>query len=250
YANITDLFAELDKILSQHPHRFFRIGTGELADSLSLEHLTHLSSFLVPYFSKWPNAILELKTKSTLIDNLLNLEHRGRTVVSWSLNAESIAQTEEPRSPSVEERLVAARKCQEAGYKLGFHFDPLIHYPGWEQGYRNVVDKIFEYVDPESIAWISLGAFRYPPQLEAIIRQRHPQSPIVYGELFPGKDGKLRYFKPIRIEMFKRVLERIREYDKSVFVYLCMESPEVWRKVFGWVPEGKNKLSRLLDDRV
>ncbi|MFH1623804.1 MAG: DNA photolyase, partial [Pseudomonadota bacterium] len=49
----------------------------------------------------------------------------------------------------------------------------------------------------------------------------------------PGIDGKMRYFKPIRIEMYSTILELIRDYGPKLDVYLCMESREVWRKVFG-----------------
>ena len=74
------------------PDRPFRIGTGELTDSLALDRLTGLSRRLVPYFAELPNATLELKTKSAEIGELLNLDSRGRTVVSWSVNAPAIVE--------------------------------------------------------------------------------------------------------------------------------------------------------------
>ena len=208
------------------------------------------AELLVPYFADKSNAILELKTKTTHVDHLLALPHGGRTVVSWSVNAAPVVEKEELGAPPVTDRLQAARRCYQAGYRIGFHFDPLIYYPGWEDDYRRVVDGIFERVGPEAIAWISLGALRYPPQLEEIIRQRHPQSDIILGELFPGKDGKPRYFRPIRVELFGKLNEMIREHDPGVFVYLCMESPQVWQEALGWSPDSMAHLSKLLDQRV
>ena len=73
---------------------------------------------------------------------------------------------------------------------------------------------------------------------------------LFYPRYVPGKDGKLRYFEPLRIEMFHRMYEWIREYSSDVFVYLCMESDEVWRKAFGWSPGRSAALARLLDERV
>lgn len=250
YVNIEDLFAELEKKLNSQPDKIFRIGTGELADSLSTDHLTEYSSKLVSFFSDKTNAIIELKTKSNLIENFIKLEHNGRTVVAWSLNTPKIISTEEACAPTLDERLTAAAECQKAGFKLAFHFDPMIYYRDWKPDYHAVVNKIFDYVHPENIIWISLGALRYPPHLDPIIRHNHPDSKIVYGELFPGKDGKLRYFKPIRIEMFSKMYQWIRINAPNVFVYLCMESSEVWQKSFGWTPKNSAGLKRMMDDLI
>ncbi len=250
YANLDDLMEQLDTLLSSGRHSFYRLGTGELTDSLGLDPIFHHARLLVPYFADKTNAILELKTKTTHVDELIGFRHGGRTVVSWSLNAEPIAQKEERHAPPIWERLEAAQRCYQAGYRIGFHFDPLIEYPGWEKGYRQVVDGIFQLVDADAIAWISLGALRYPPQLEQIIRRRHPHSEIVLGELFPGKDGKLRYFRPIRVKMFHHMNAWIEEHNPNVFVYLCMESDEVWRQALGWSPGNTARLSELLDERV
>jgi len=250
YVNLEDLFNEVETFLATHQQQVFRIGTGELTDSLTLDHITQYSRQLVPFFAHQTNAILELKTKTTNIDNLLDLPHRGRTMVSWSLNPNRLIETEEKKAPALEERLAAARKCQEAGYLLGFHFDPLICYDGWESDYHDVVEQIFDTVNPDGIGWISLGALRYPAHVDEIIRRRHPESCIVLEELIPGKDGKLRYFRPIREEMFRQMISWIHALAPQVTVYLCMESPEVWQKVYPDPPIASCPLSKILDRAV
>lgn len=232
YANIDDMFSELEDKLSENPESLHRIGTGEFTDSLTLDYLLAFTNLVVPYFAEKKNAILELKTKTDNIGNLFNLEHNGNTVVAWSLNTEEIVKREELLAPSIDDRIDAARKCQEIGYKLGFHFDPLIYYPGWEEGYRRILDRLFSKIDPLSISWISMGCFRFPSELKSVIQKRFPKSKIVYEEFVPGLDGKQRYFQPIRIEMYSRMLEWMRDYDPELRVYLCMESREVWKKVF------------------
>jgi len=250
YVNIEEMFDELDCLFKAHPQSMFRIGTGELADSLSTDHLTGYSRALVSYFADKANAIIELKTKTTQIENFLNLAHGGRTVVSWSLNTPTVIAQEEAQAPDLDQRLRAAQTCQKAGFKIGFHFDPMIHYPNWEQEYKLVVDRIFDYIKPENIIWISLGALRYPPHLDQIIRERHPMSRIVYGELIRGLDGKYRYFKPIRFSLFSKMYHWIKHHDEKIFVYLCMESHEVWQKSFGWSPGNSATLNKLMDDLI
>jgi len=250
YVNLENLFTEVQQTLIAQPNEFFRMGTGELSDSLTFDHLTGLSVELVNFFAKHTNAVIELKTKNVHIDHLLPLQHNRRTIVSWSVNAEPVCQSEEPDAPRLQDRLAAAEVVQQAGYRLGFHFDPMIWFDGWQAYYRETVDKIFSFCRPENIAWISLGALRYPAAMDDLIRRLHPQSKIVLGELLPGVDKKLRYFKSLRIEMFRHMVEWIKSYGYEDGVYLCMESDEVWRKSFGWSPANSAGLKKILDDRV
>ncbi len=121
----------------------------------------------MPLFASLPNAVLELKTKSDWIANLEGLEHRGRTVVSWSVNSRRICAGRGIESgESSRNGIGAARRVQQWGYRVGFHFDPIVHYEGWEQEYRQAIGDIFAVVDPSRVAWVSLGALRFTPQAE------------------------------------------------------------------------------------
>ncbi|MFZ0427552.1 MAG: spore photoproduct lyase family protein [Acidobacteriota bacterium] len=242
YTNVDDLLRELDMAFASEPDRVFRVGTGELSDSLALDPLTGYSRYLVEFFADRPNALLELKTKTDCIENLLVLEHRRRTVVAWSVNPPAIQHREELKTATLDRRLAAARRCTEAGYPVAFHFDPMVHFAGWEEAYHQVIDQIFAAVRPESVAWISLGGLRMPAAQRDLMVERFPHSRLPQGELVPAEDGKLRYFKPIRVDLYRSLLARIRERAPSVKVYACMERPEVWRKVFGYVPEDNREL--------
>ncbi len=250
YTNWEDLLEEIESFFNANSESLVRLGTGELSDSLALDGIFPLSKLLVPFFKERGNGILELKTKSVQIDHLLDLSHGGKTVISWSLNPEKIIEEEEVGTSSLKERVDAAARCQEKGYPLGFHFDPMIHHEGWEEGYRETVRALFNRVDPKRIIWISLGGFRYPPQLKAIAKERFPQTKIFLGELFPGRDAKFRYLSEIRVEMYRKMAEWLRDADPNLFVYLCMESREVWEKVFGWAPQSSSHLNHLFEKRV
>ena len=250
YSNWEDLLREIDLFLSHKPQSLHRLGTGELSDSLALDSLVPLSEFLVPYFAGKPNGILELKTKSREIGRLLPLSHRGRTVISWSLNPPSMIEGEERRTAALEDRIEAARQCQEKGYPVGFHFDPILHHDNWEKGYQETIQAVFRHIDPKRVAWISLGGFRYPQQLKAVSKQRFPETGIFLGELFPGRDGKFRYLREIRVEMYRKMVQWLRDVDPGLFVYLCMESRDVWDRAFGWSPTGSLHLNRLFEEQV
>jgi spore photoproduct lyase len=248
YTNIDDMMREVGEKVSGSPERTFRVGTGETADSLALDDITRYSRKLVPLFRTLPNAVLELKTKSAQVGELETLDHGGHTIISWSLNPRRIIRSEELKTASLEERLDAARRCRQWGYRVGFHFDPLIYYQGWEEEYDGVVRELFRHVDPGGVCWISLGCLRFTHDLKQIVRDRFPKSRIPYGEFVPGNHGKLRYFRPIRDEMYARIRARIREHAPEVLVYLCMENRAVWQKSFGQAPQSSDELAARMDN--
>lgn len=247
-ANADALLAAASERLRAEPQRFFRLGTGEFADSLALEPLTGWAERLVAFAREQPNAVLELKTKSDRIDGLLGLDHGGRTVCAWSLNAADVAAEEEHGVAPLEARLAAAARCAQAGYRLAFHFDPIFHYDGWAEGYRRTVERLFASVPAERIAWISLGCFRFTAGLDRVIARRFPRNRRIYGEFVRGEDGKMRYPQPLRVAIYRRMAEWIAQAGGgNPLVYLCMENAAVWRAALGCAPHDNEELGAWLD---
>ena len=246
FTNVADGLAEIDAVLRAHRERTFRVGTGELADSLALDHLTDLSCELVPFFAAQPNALLELKTKSDRIDNLLRLDPKGRVVISWSVNAPAITTREEPGAATLAQRIAAAVRVQAHGYKVGLHFDPLVAHDGWEDGYRAVIDAIFPHLDTRRIAWVSLGSLRMTPGLKAAMKGRPQPTAVLHSELVPGPDGKERVWRALRVKMYRRMLQWLRDVDAEMPLYICMEPAGVWEKVFGEAPADRDVAQRLV----
>jgi spore photoproduct lyase len=250
FVNLEDKLEQIDRTLGSQPERIFRIGTGEFTDSLALDPILGWTQVLLPFFSSRKNTVLELKTKTDQIEALLSSRWRERIIVSWSLNSPDIATREETGAPGIRRRLEAARRCQRGGFVIGFHFDPLIRYGEWKDGYARTIEMMDRYIDPKGIIWVSLGAMRYMASLKPIIRRRHPGTHILDGEFVPGLDGKMRYFKLLRTEMYQFMGEKLKEWNQDLGVYLCMESHEIWEKGLGWSPGNTAGLSKYLDKRV
>lgn len=251
FTNLEDLWRELDRFLENHRGRTIRIGTGELGDSLALDSITNFSTDLVSYFIGKNNIRFELKTKTAEIWRLPSVRAPSDIVISWTLNTDKIAQNEETGAPPVTERIEAARAAAEMGYRIGFHFDPLIRYQGWSRDYEGMIRHLFRVVPIANIAWISLGALRFPPALKKIIQARFPQTKIIYDEFVLGPDGKFRYFRPLRLDLFRQAVTMIRRWGgDAIPLYLCMEGSAVWKDVLKWKPKGKRALEGALSPRL
>jgi len=228
--NIKWILKELSKILDRFKRKI-RIGTGEFTDSLMLDNVIPYSVYLIEFF-KTQKHILELKTKSINIENILKVKSKENIVISWSLSSDIIAKREELYAPSLKDRLLSARKVVEKGYKVGFHFDPIVYYEGWEKDYKETVEMMFDYVK-DNILWISLGTLRFHRSLKPIIEMRYPDNFLLNGELFSDLvDKKMRYPEFLRIDIFKKMVKWIRSFSKDVIIYLCMEPNYIWEKVF------------------
>ncbi|MFA5087506.1 MAG: spore photoproduct lyase family protein [Candidatus Omnitrophota bacterium] len=223
-ANIGDFFAHFPGWKNN-----IRLGSGELIDSLALDHLTGYSPLIIDFFRQHPKCVFEFKTKSDNIELLLSVPPAENIVVSWSMNPRNIIEQVEFYTASLDRRLAAAEKCLAAGFKVGFHFDPVIYYDGWERDYQDLVNQLFDRIDARRIAWISLGALRMTQKVKKIIEQRFPAHPLLDGELFPGYDKKLRYSFSVRRDIYQKMIRWINGRSASVPVYLCMEEGPVWR---------------------
>jgi len=246
YANYADAFDELDALARKAPLRNFRVGTGELADSLAFDSLTGLSLDLVDFFARQRNLTLEFKTKTDEIENLLTVDPNGQVIVSWTLSPHAVFTGSEHRSASPAARINAARRLAQAGYVVAFHLDPVIAYPAAERDYLELIDHLFASVAPPSIRFISIGGLRMNPRLRAAARRRFPTDPMLAGEEVLSPDGRYRTFTPLRARLFRLLSERIKRQAPNLAVYLCMESATMSERIFGARPPAPANLGQLL----
>ena len=244
YTNYEKIQEELRFISEKNPQRLLRVGTGELSDSLALDPVVRLTEKLAGIVQKLPNIFLEFKTKTDHVDHLLDMPYR-KLIISWSVNSEWIVKNVEHKSAPLEQRLKAMKKVSDAGFLMGIHFDPVIYYKDWKNGYHDLVRRLSEVVDPKKIVWVSMGSFRTPPTLKENIRMRFPKSPVFIGEQIKGTDNKMRYIKPLRLQLYKHIYNWIKEYFGDVFFYFCMESKDLWREVVGEVPQNSYELDYM-----
>ena len=246
YANLEDAGRELREAARAWDGPV-RLGTGEFTDSLALDPWTGHARWLREQVAGLPGVLLELKTKSDRVEGLLELPPLPNLVAAWSLNPPERIRADEPGTAPLEARLRAAAAVARAGYRVAFHFDPVVLEEGWEEAYRGVVEALFDAVDPGRVAWVSLGTLRFPRRfLERwgpALRGRR----AFFGELVPGTDGKLRYFWPLRLGAYRFLHRELRRLGgEDLRIYLCMETREMWAAALGTEPGPEGDVERWL----
>lgn len=250
--NIPELLEELKTTIETSGQTRWRIGTGEYTDSLALDHLTGLGSLLAKAFSGFENATLELKTKSAHIEGLLQTRKTHElpnTVLSWSLAPQELSIEVEKYCAPTSLRLEAAKKAVEAGFEVAFHFDPILLTENSEEAYLKLVDELMQTIDARKIRWISLGGFRYTTGLREKVRLRYPDEKITRSEMVRAPDSKVRYLAYARNRIYNAMREKIVSHAPDMLVYLCMETRNMWERVYGYAPRGPFMLDEQFENR-
>ncbi|MFH1716895.1 MAG: spore photoproduct lyase family protein [Planctomycetota bacterium] len=201
---------------------------GEMLDSLVLDHVTGLTTMLVPFFGGLSRGFLMLLTKSDNIDNLLAVEPNSQTVVSWSLNSRQMIEQYESGTAGLAERIEAARRCQQYGYRIRIRIDPGILYPDWKAGYADLIRKTFTILKPENV---TLGMLRLLPAHGLLAAGAYGERACElwnHNFVAGASDGKLRYPAKDRVTFYTFLIDTIRSFDKNVSISLCRETPEIW----------------------
>jgi len=207
FTNFNKLICELNDI--SKTKKYLRIGTGELSDSLAYDEETNYSTKILKIFSEYPDIVFEFKTKSANIKNLIKFGNiRKNIVVAWSLNPKNIIEDEEYLTASLKDRLMSLKTIQKSGFKIAIHFDPILLFNNWKESYKQLIFEISKYLEPSKLAWWSLGTLRFPSSLKDYIL-KHKNSILFEGELIKGNDGKYRYFKPLRTEIFLYIKKQL-----------------------------------------
>jgi spore photoproduct lyase len=216
FAGKDSLLRELSNLDSQR----YWISTGLLSDSLLAEGqysmLAEISRSIPP------NSLLELRSKCVDIAPLEREEVlREPIVLTWSINPPQVIRKYEYGTASLDERLAAAREAIRLGYRIAFHLDPVFYFDGWKEAYRELFTALATF-PRDRCAFLSLGLFRYPPELGNIIRKRFPYNPVLSQEFFPDEDGKYHYFRDIRKEMYQTFHDWFQDW-RDVPIFRSME---------------------------
>lgn len=227
-----------------------RLGTGQFGDPMALEEIYPLNAQIIEWTKEFADFSLEIKTKSDYVEPVLRAEKAAHVTMAFSLNPQWIIDELEHGAASLEARLNAARLvADEKGCDLAFHFDPLLPLGNWKESYSEVFALMKEKLSESRVNWISIGTFRFPKGFQERVEKYHPETKILSEEFYPSEDGKIRYFRPFREEIYNFAREKLNRLFPETAIYMCMETPHVWERLMQkdfFSPD----LKRILDERL
>ncbi|MFO7915771.1 MAG: hypothetical protein R6U43_08760 [Candidatus Krumholzibacteriales bacterium] len=231
FTNTGQMKSELREVISGDSPE--RITSGEMGDSLALDHITGTTAGLLPLFAG-TGTLFEARTKSSNVRHLLDESGAGcspqdleNLLITWTMSPEAAARAAEPGCASIEERLEALKTVSRAGIKTAVRFDPVIPRFYSPRLYGELIGDILT-ASGGSIYRFELGVMRFPPGLWEHIRIKYPGSPVLKGEFTLADDGKIKYYRPGRLRIYRELSDMIKTNFPGSPVELCMEPESVW----------------------
>ncbi len=125
----------------------FEIGSNS---DLVLENtITGNLEWTIENFGKNNRGYLTFPSKFDMVEPLLKLEHKGRTIIRISVNPQEIIRKVEFGTSSLNSRIKAINSLKEAGYKVGILVAPVVLLENWENLYRELFDILDEALSQE-----------------------------------------------------------------------------------------------------
>jgi len=223
FLNLPEILVEVDRITTQldRPTAFY---LGKLQDGLALEPLSGFARVMIPFFARHRHAHMIVLTKSADVENLLDLDHAGRTILSWTVNAPEVAGSFERNTPDVMDRIEAMRRCAKVGYPVRVVLMPIIPVVDWQDIYGRLLTTLLESVP---LSRITLGCICSYPQAQRLMELKLGKENAVSALLDRGPvksdDGRLRFSRSAREEVYRHLIECIRRVRPDPEIGLCLE---------------------------
>lgn len=228
FLNLDEILSEIDRVACElgRPTAFY---LGKLQDGLALDPLTGYARILVPFFANQPYARMTLLTKSTEVANLLSLDHKGNTILSWSLNPAEVISQFEANTPPLRKRIEAMTACADAGYPVRAVIMPVIPVTGWWDTYDEFLEELLNQVHLERV---TLGGVCIYRAALVLMERKLGKSNAISQALSTGgercADGRARYPQQLRVEMYGHIIRKIHQLKPELTIGLCLEEEPVF----------------------
>ncbi len=197
----------LDKIIkvSNNADKDLTLEIGSNSDLILENTITQNLEWTIENFAKKSQkGKLTFPTKFSMVEPILNLEHKGKIVVRMSVNPQEIISNIEIGTSPLQNRVEAINKLKEAGYTIGILIAPVILVENWKEQYQTLIqylaDNLSENVKKDVFFEIIFMTYSYVHN--AINKEAFPDRVDLYDKaLMTGRGkGKYMYKKEIREE--------------------------------------------------
>jgi spore photoproduct lyase len=214
------LFAELRDWVGRDGLETYLANAGNMTDALSFERERPIWGELVEFMRE--NAEAKGRSHCLLVVTKGGLDLCGaflerppcrNVIISFSVNNPEAASDHEKGAAAPADRLAAAKRLKELGWRVRIRVDPMIK--GYD--YSATADAIAA-IAPERV---TLGTLRADPTLIPEVG-----GVDIFAELDePESESIARYPLDLRLAMYRPMVERLRN---ATSLGLCEETEDVW----------------------
>ena len=208
----------LDKIIkvTNESERNLTFEIGSNSDLVLENTITGNLPWTIKNFSKVRKGFLTFPTKFEMVDDILNLNHRGRIIIRMSVNPDEIIKNVEFGTSRLEGRIKAINSLKEVNYKIGILIAPVIFVENWKELYLNLIKKLESKLSPKvkKDVFFEIIFMTYSYVHTKINEEAFPNLINIYNkELMTGRGrGKYMYKAEYRSEGESFFRENLKKY--------------------------------------
>lgn len=208
----------MDKIIktSNQSQKELTFEIGSNSDLILENTITENLPWTIETFAKEGKGFLTLPTKFDMVDPILNIDHKSKTVVRMSVNPEKIIREVEFGTSPLLKRIDAINRLCDADYPVGLLIAPVVMIENWKRHYQELIRILFENLSDKvkSKLFIEVIFMTYSYVHRAINNEAFPNAIELYDKnLMTGRGmGKYCYKQDTRKdgEIFLR--EQLAKY--------------------------------------
>lgn len=211
----------LEKIIktSESSEKELTFEIGSNSDLILENTITNNLEWTIENFSNTKKGYLTLPTKFSMVENLLNLNHKGKVIIRMSVNPKEIINRVEFGTSRLNERIDAINKLSDAGYKVGILIAPVIMVENWKILYKELIKELYNKLNTNAKkqVFFEIIFMTYSFVHIKINEEAFPNSINIYDkEKMQGRGkGKYMYKEKIREEGRRFFIEELNKYFKN-----------------------------------
>ena len=192
----------------------FEIGSN--SDLILENSITNNLVWTIDNFKNTSKGTLTFPTKFDMVDDILNLDHRGKIIIRMSVNPEFIINRVEFGTSRLEGRIEAINKLKDAGYKIGILIAPVIFVDNWQELYLELIQRLYSELSKQvkKDVFFEIIFMTYSYVHTKINEEAFPNAINLYSkDLMRGRGrGKYMYKDNLREEGRKFFIEQLQKY--------------------------------------
>ncbi len=187
----------LDKLLktarTSQKDLTFEIGSNS---DLVLENtITGNLEWTIERFGQREKGFITFPTKFDMVEPLLGLNHRGRTIMRMSVNPQFIIQKVEFGTSSLQNRIKALNQMCDAGYRVGLLIAPVVLVDDWQPQYEKLIEQLADELSDKARQelFIEIIFMTYSFVHRAINNEAFPNAIELYDKSMMTGRGRGKY---------------------------------------------------------
>lgn len=207
FVNLEDIFAEIERILKQHP---LYLCISYDTDLLALEPLIGYVQEWCDFASMHEHLTIEIRTKCANKAFVQSITPLPNVIYAYTISPQAVIEAFEHHTASLADRLSCVAGLIRAGCPVRLCFDPMIYVPDWKQHYHEMVNQLYSTIDVDKILDVSIGTFRISQDYLKNMRRQDPDSSVIWFP-FQKDDGYCHYPNALMEQMECFLTERLIE---------------------------------------